>query len=437
MRIACKVQVEAMSSKGPQKSGRLLKSILIVGREQTRSAFRKTNQLTLMLCTSNNSGTQYQLQGNVDRVHGAFVKDGKMSFSLKKPNYRFVISGGDPEDLANFARILQKANNHFESVFDKELSELKFVDTTDVTMVQRLVIDAEKNVPDDFPPRLQHLTITHHNLQFVSGKVMAIRNLTSLDLSGNAISAIPAELANSLPRLALLNLGYNRIRTIPDKIFSLPLKVLNMEHNLLTSLNETFCKLQSLRMCNVSHCKLNSLPESLGRLRELKQLDLSNNQLQHLPYTFKHLKLDSLALFGNPFTIDTKGNKTAYTTPFPTPSLMEYSARHAILSVSRIPRHKVRYYMPLELVYYMKQARRCSQCQCRMFDPCVYKQLVTAFDCTTIATTVTMHGTHLAKVPLKHLVCSRTCMLLLFPPKKRPRPADAAGRPAQRVRTGS
>eukprot|EP01134_Creolimax_fragrantissima_P002120 CFRG2120T1 len=437
MKISCKVQVEVISTSSTlTKSAKLLKSVVIVGRSVSRTPFNKSKMLSFMLCTANNNGTTYLLENNVDRVYCAFVATGKMTFTLKKPSYRFVFNQADPEDLSMLASILKRANTDVSTIEPRELSELTYTHITDTAMVTRLTVTEGKEIPTPLPNRLQMLTIdSYFNLTKIGSDILAVQSLVSLDLSGHKISAIPNELSSALPRLATLNLANNMIRRIPVTLYTLPLRVLNLEGNPISSLGEEFCRLTCLRMCNVSNCTLTRFPDSIGKMQALRVLNVSDNKLQCLPYSFKKLKLENLAMHGNPFNINAKANVIAYKTPFMFPSLLELSARCAV--PHSLPKGNLTEYIPMDLLNRLRGCKKCSNCNCRIFNNEMYKQFITLFDCTAIATTVTLHSSTISQVPLLSFACAKNCMLAMFPRKKRNRTpdGDTAEPAAQRART--
>ena len=94
------------------------------------------------------------------------------------------------------------------------------------------------------------------------------------------------ELPLRLPHLSYINLGYNRILTLPESFglfFHLRTVILN--NNRLKTLPESFLHLVKLEKLDLCHNVMRELPEELGKMESLKQLNVSHNKLKTLPLT--------------------------------------------------------------------------------------------------------------------------------------------------------
>ena len=78
---------------------------------------------------------------------------------------------------------------------------------------------------------------------------------------------------------------------------------LNLSHNCLEKLPNTFLPLINLTCLYVNNNRLSSLPESIGCLKRLQELDLRNNQLKVLDVVRKLPDLRKLLVEGNPLTL--------------------------------------------------------------------------------------------------------------------------------------
>lgn len=101
---------------------------------------------------------------------------------------------------------------------------------------------------------------------------------TQLDLSTRGLTAIPSDvyLRTGLERLDLSN---NRLTGSPQaEIRHLQkLRFLDLSGNALTGLPAELGQLKSLEVLNVSNNALTGLPMELGNLTQLRMLDLSGN----------------------------------------------------------------------------------------------------------------------------------------------------------------
>jgi len=87
-----------------------------------------------------------------------------------------------------------------------------------------------------------------------------------------------------LKNLSVLNLGFNKLRELPDSIGNL----------------------ENLAELGFNSNQLEMLPDSIGNLKKLTVLDLHGNKIKELPETVKELasSLKELHLTDNPITND-------------------------------------------------------------------------------------------------------------------------------------
>jgi small GTP-binding protein len=150
--------------------------------------------------------------------------------------------------------------------------------------------------------------------------------LKELDISGNPLSEIPAEILQrvtwkflglenlkltnlpseigNLTSLTGLRLSRNRLTRLPPEIGQLTsLRWLDIDHNQLTSLPPEIGNLASLTYLNLWRNQLLNLPPEIGQLTSLTHLDLSFNQLTSLPTEVAQLtNLAELTLLKNQLT---------------------------------------------------------------------------------------------------------------------------------------
>lgn len=108
--------------------------------------------------------------------------------------------------------------------------------------------------------------------------IFELTQLRKLDLSNNAISILPKDIA-SLQNLWWLDLSNNQISVLPD----------------------TFTKLTNLERLNLNSNRLQSIPEDIQKLYRLEVLNMSGNQLEALPATIADMhRLTNFFLNDNP-----------------------------------------------------------------------------------------------------------------------------------------
>jgi hypothetical protein len=126
-----------------------------------------------------------------------------------------------------------------------------------------------------------------------------------LDLSGNQLTALPAEVAQ-LKNLKVLKLRSNLLTELPAEIGLLSsLTELDLSHNHLTELPTEIGQLRNLTWIDLRDNQLIKLPAEIGKLRGLTVLFLMENQLTELPLEIGHLpNSTTLALSSNPLNPD-------------------------------------------------------------------------------------------------------------------------------------
>lgn len=121
---------------------------------------------------------------------------------------------------------------------------------------------------------------------------------TKLDLFGYNLSTLPECLFTELPQLKKLNLGGNRLASLPDSFDKLSqLQELSLRANDIITLPESICRLPQLTTLDLALPHIVSLPDNFGDLTELTTLDLEWSRLKAWPSSFGKLtKLQTLNL---------------------------------------------------------------------------------------------------------------------------------------------
>jgi len=158
--------------------------------------------------------------------------------------------------------------------------------------------------------------------------------LEILDLSGNALSALPPDFGR-LRKLRILFCSDNRFTELPDVLGDCPelsmigfkanqitdvsphaltpkLRWLILTNNRVRSLPDDIGKCGQLQKLMLAGNELTGLPESLARCRRLELIRLSANRLPAFPACLLGLpRLSWLAYSGNPFTADIEAKAVA------------------------------------------------------------------------------------------------------------------------------
>ena len=129
---------------------------------------------------------------------------------------------------------------------------------------------------------------THGNITALKlGDFDGMSNLTSLDLDGNELSALPDSLFDKLTNLTSLALSGNELSALPTGIFDklTNLTTLSLSKNQLSALpTGIFDKLTNLTSLDLSGNELSALPTGIfDKLTNLTYLNLLDNPLRSLP----------------------------------------------------------------------------------------------------------------------------------------------------------
>jgi len=154
---------------------------------------------------------------------------------------------------------------------------------------------------------LIELDLGFNKLQSLPPEIGNLTNLETLDLSDNELTSLPAEIGN-LTALTKLNLGGdgypsrddpylpehdpgNDLTDLPPEIGNLTaLTELNLSENFLTTVPPEIGNLTALTKLTVTTNRLAALPPEIGTLTGLVAIGLAENQLTALPTEFANLR---------------------------------------------------------------------------------------------------------------------------------------------------
>ncbi|KFQ28058.1 PH domain leucine-rich repeat-containing protein phosphatase 2, partial [Mesitornis unicolor] len=155
------------------------------------------------------------------------------------------------------------------------------------------------------PGQLTCLELSRNQLQCIPDWACEAKKLEVLDVSYNLLVELPLRILSSLS-LRKLMVGHNHLQRLPPLQEHIPLEVLDLQHNLLTTPPDLIFALAvvSLRYLNASANSLESLPSACTgeeSLSMLQLLYLTNNNLtdQCIPVLVGHPSLRILHLANN------------------------------------------------------------------------------------------------------------------------------------------
>lgn len=137
---------------------------------------------------------------------------------------------------------------------------------------------------------LQELDLCNTRLTSLPTTIGRLRNLKRFHICTNYITRLPSAIGE-LKKLEVLDISDNKLTSLPESIGELKkLVMLSADNNKFTSLPESIGELKKLRWLGLMYNELTSLPESIGQLRNLERLDIVNQKLTKLPASFGKLK---------------------------------------------------------------------------------------------------------------------------------------------------
>jgi len=154
-----------------------------------------------------------------------------------------------------------------------------------------------RNLPNSFSQLnilkdlyLNNIGLVNSYLSALIALLYPITQLQRLELEHNRLDQIP-ETFWTLDQLQHLSLAENRIQQISHRILNLDqLKSLRLNNNQIQELPDSIWELTKLEILNLSNNYLTSISEEIGQLEHLHTLYLQQNQLQRLPETLLSLK---------------------------------------------------------------------------------------------------------------------------------------------------
>lgn len=161
-----------------------------------------------------------------------------------------------------------------------------------------------------FPEKVKHMSglrwlkLDRTHLCYLPEELGDLKKLEEISVSRNSLESLHGDLA-SLPQLKSINAHHNQLRnaSVPSDIFGLEeLTVLDLSHNLITTVPPELENCRSLLVLNLSNNEIDTIPPQVFiNLTDLIHLDLSGNKLETLPPQMRRLvNLTTLILNDNP-----------------------------------------------------------------------------------------------------------------------------------------
>lgn len=139
-----------------------------------------------------------------------------------------------------------------------------------------------KEIPDDIKrlDLLESLLLSRNKKPKLSNEIGNLKNLKEFRLRHTGIKEIPAFVANLKPSITTLCFAKNKIKQIPDFIFTLDkLTYLSFWRNKLTNIPTDVSKLQNMKYLYVSENPITDIPESVKTLEQLKIIGIWDTKI--------------------------------------------------------------------------------------------------------------------------------------------------------------
>ncbi len=148
---------------------------------------------------------------------------------------------------------------------------------------------------------LEVLDLSGNALEALPDDLYRLDKLRILFASNNAFTELPAGLGRC-PSLTMIGFKANRIHTVPAEALPIGLRWLILTDNALDTLPDEIGKCARLQKLMLAGNRLESLPQTLAACRSLELLRISANRLTALPdWLLAMPRLSWLAFAGNPF----------------------------------------------------------------------------------------------------------------------------------------
>jgi len=404
MRIHAEVDVvnRQLATHGMKGKGKKVKTHLAIGRKPLADG---DSEVFLMLSNnSNKQGVKYLIKNNVSNFFTKMINEGMSTIRFNEPPHDICIKCADILQLKSFLMVVKKVVDG-KDCEKLTLSALQPVSTKQIEgPKKKLVVVKRGDYPTKgFPQTLQQLQVTGIRLARVDNRMLKLRNLVRLDLSGNEITTLPDNF-DLVDQLSELNLSGNLIEKFPRGFctgaLSKSLKLLNLSENKIILLPNYFCNLRQLVTLNLNNNQLKLLPPSLGRCNSLKHFHASGNNLKLLPGSFSRLRLDSLELSANDFSSETE-SRVLRDRLENVGTMLEMVARFIVKKGITVDPEEV----TPQLLNYLDSGMTCL-CGCP-----VWNNVVTALvnmDLARVSTTISAGGVD--RVCIEASLCSNKCL---------------------------
>ena len=164
-------------------------------------------------------------------------------------------------------------------------------------------INVGNNSIQDFPADLNRditvLKLYGNQLDTIPDDLSLLENLNELDVSFCELKEFPSPILE-LKKLEHLNISNNFIRSIPQDITRLQLKMFHLGKNPLDKFPKFLYQFSALEKTDLSNCYLERIPPVIFGLKNLTTINLRDNCITEIPEEVCQLNLEKLNVADNP-----------------------------------------------------------------------------------------------------------------------------------------
>ena len=131
--------------------------------------------------------------------------------------------------------------------------------------------------------KVAFLNLAYNHIKFLDEGLGNLTHVHTLDVSNNALQALPAEIGGCV-RLRVVRLNGNQLTKLPEEITDCKLiEELYVSENRITTLPKKIGTMLCLRKLNLANNNLKRLDCSIAGCTVLDDIDVSNNPIHNVP----------------------------------------------------------------------------------------------------------------------------------------------------------
>lgn len=280
-------------------------------KNRTFVKFRKLEQLSIV--KSNIKSIEFDAFQSLNNLRYLNLEQNQLNDSIWNSLTKYLPNLETLYLSQNNFNYLKKIHLKYLKILDLSSNGLQFIDHNIFHSLEKLYL--QNNELNSLQltfllslKNLKELNLDFNRLTFLPERIFQTNlNLNYLSLQGNDLNYLTNYSLYGLSNLIHLNLARNRLQfSSNQKPFQYlnSLKILNLDRNLNLNLTNTILEDLSTNLIELSiqNCNLTNLNFSVDFFHNLQRLKLSSNGLQELPNNFLNYSVISIDLQRNLFT---------------------------------------------------------------------------------------------------------------------------------------